>query len=495
LFKPALASTVAAGTSKSIGASNIRRGNEVMENSRLVMDIEAGGARLCDLVHARSGGHPGGDSHSAVPRAPRTIEETGLTEAFLLELVARTAYVLGKVSLSILIRRLKLGARVLEDVLAFGIRERMLERSGGPHDIDREFQLTETGHRAAELMARCRYVGPAPVPLEQYQACLQRQSTHEQRVTRASVEAAFADMAVTTALLDQIGSAVNNGRPVIFFGPSGSGKTSLAERLVRLMPKRVAVPYAIAIENEIIQMFDPLIHKPCELVAADGGSNNTADGRWQYCRPPTGLSGGELTLDMLELCHDAVNGYYQAPPHIKATGGLYIIDDLGRQRVSPAALLDRWIVPLDRGYDMLTLRTGVRFSLPLNVRIVFTSNAAPADLGDEAFFRRLGAKLYVGPLDVTDYRAIYQQRSGELGIRSDDEAFDYLVHELHRLSRRPLLASYPGELLRIVLANARYLEQPAVADGPSLKRAWNIFFAVVEHDIAPAGMVEGGRSA
>jgi len=466
-----------------------------MENSQVATGVEAGGARLFDLFPSRSGGHLAGHAHVVPSRAPRTIEETGLSESFLLELVARSAYVLGKVSLSRLIRRLKLGASVLEDVLAFAIRERMLERAGGPNDLDREFQLTETGrHRAAEFMARCRYVGPAPVPLEQYQAYLHRQLA-QQHVTRAGVQSAFADMAVTPSLLDQIGGAINNGRPVIFFGPSGSGKTSLAERLGRLMSGPVTVPFAIAVENEIIQVFDPLIHKPCELAAADGGPNTTTDGRWQSCRTPTALSGGELTLDMLELCHDATNGYYQAPPHIKASGGVYVIDDLGRQRVTPSTLLDRWILPLDRGYDLLTLRTGVRVPLPLNVRIVFTSNTAPADLGDEAFFRRLGAKLYVGALDALEYRAIYQRRCGELGVQSNDEAFDYLVGELHRLSSRPLLASYPGELLRIVLADARYLGQPAVADGPSLKRAWSIYFGAVEHDTASAGMVEGGRFA
>ncbi|SIT45920.1 conserved hypothetical protein [Paraburkholderia piptadeniae] len=465
-----------------------------MENQQVATDIEKGGARLFDLFQSRPGGHPAGDAHLVPSRAPRTIEETGLSEPFLLELVARSAYVLGKVSLSRLIRRLKLGASVLEDVLAFAIRERMLERAGGPNDLDREFQLTETGrHRAAEFMARCRYVGPAPVPLEQYQAYLHRQLAEQRHVTRADVQPAFADMAVTPSLLDQIGGAVNYGRPIIFFGPSGSGKTSLAERLGRLMPGPVTVPFAIAVENEIIQVFDPLIHKPCELTSVDGGSNTATDGRWQLCRTPTALSGGELTLDMLELCHDATNGYYQAPPHIKASGGVYVIDDLGRQRVTPATLLDRWIVPLDRGYDLLTLRTGVRVPLPLNVRIVFTSNTAPADLGDEAFFRRLGAKLYVGPLDAAEYREIYRRRCGELGVQSNDEALDYLVRELHRLSGRPLLASYPGELLRIVLANARYLGQPAVADGQSLERAWSIYFGAAEQDTASAGMVEGGR--
>ncbi|MDH6152925.1 MULTISPECIES: ATP-binding protein [Paraburkholderia] len=453
-----------------------------------------------DVTHLHDASRASSDADLAgtilLARAPRTIAETGLDQTFLLELVAKSAFVTGKVSLSQLMQRLKLGASVLDSVVSFGVRERILEIvRRGASDLDVELQLTEGGRqRASEFMNRCRYVGPAPVSLAAYEAALKRQSVRQMHVTYAQVRAAFAGLTVRTSLLDDIGGAVNSGKPVIFFGPPGSGKTSLAERLGRLLPGLVALPYAIVVENEIIQIFDQLVHEPHDAGSPDGLLNAPADARWQICRRPTVLSGGELTLEMLELRYDAASGFYQAPPHVKANGGLYVVDDLGRQRVEPAELLNRWIVPFDRGLDMLTLHTGLRFSLPFDVWVAFSSNIAPADLGDEAFFRRLGCKLYVGPLDVAEYRVVYEQRCRELALASEDDAFDYLVHHLHMTSGRPLLACYPGDLLRIVLANARYQEQAAVADGPSLLRAWNSYFAVTgEHDNPPPPQVVGAQ--
>ncbi|WP_434718327.1 ATP-binding protein [Paraburkholderia sp. A1BS-2L] len=452
----------------------------------------ADGNRLYDVNRTRANADH--VETGLVARAPRTVAEVGLDQNFLLELVAKTAFMVGKVSLSQLVQRLKLGASVLDSVVAFAVRERVLEIvRRGASDIDVEVQLTDGGRkRAAEFVSHCRYVGPAPVSLAAYDAVLQRQSVRGAHVTRAGMRAAFGGLTVKDALLDDIGGAINSGKPLIFFGPPGGGKTSLAERLGRLLPGQIAVPYAIAVENEIIQIFDPLIHRVCERAPTEDARGAPLDARWQVCRRPMVMSGGELTLEMLELGYDKSSGFYQAPPHVKANGGLYIVDDLGRQRVAPADLLNRWIVPFDRGRDMLTLHTGSRFSLPFDVMVTFSSNFAPGDLGDEAFFRRLGCKLYIGPLELVEYRAVYEQRCAELNVASDDGAFEYLAHHLHMSSGRPLLACYPGDLLRIVLANARYLEKPAVADRVSLLRAWNSYFAVVGEHENPPPQQQGG---
>ncbi|MBU6493839.1 MAG: ATP-binding protein [Burkholderiales bacterium] len=436
-------------------------------------------SHLQDISRARFKG--AGAEAGPLARAPKTIAETGLTQNFLLELVAKSVLLGGKTSLTQLVQRLKLGIGVLDAVVAFAVRERLLEIvRRGANDIDVELQLTDNGRiRAAEFMARCRYAGPAPVSLATYEEVIRRQSVNHRFVTRPALRAAFAGLVVKSELLDDIGGAVNSGKPVIFFGPAGSGKTSLAERLGKLLPGSIAVPYALAVDNEVVQIFDPLIHQPTAPDEAPGATDAPLDARWQRCRRPAVISGGELTLEMLELRYDPSSGFYQAPPHVKANGGLYVVDDLGRQRVAPADLLNRWIAPFDRGRDMLTLHTGTRFSMPFDVWVAFSSNFAPEELGDEAFFRRLGSKLYVGALDIEAYRRVYDQRCAELGVDSGDDAFQYLIHHLHMPAGRPLLACYPGDLLRIVLANARYLEESAIADRGSLLRAWNSYFAVV----------------
>jgi hypothetical protein len=212
------------------------------------------------------------------------------------------------------------------------------------------------------------------------------------------------------------------------------------------------------------------------------------DRRWQRCRRPVVMAGGELTLEMLELRYDAGTGFYQAPGHMKANNGLYIVDDLGRQRVAPQELFNRWIVPLGRGTETLTLQNGARFSLPFDVRLAFSSNFAPEQIGDEAFLRRLGCKMYVGPMSPSDYRMLYERFCNELGVQSDAEAFEYLVEQLHQSTRRPLLACYPRELLGLVVAHAIYREERAVATPETLRRAWNSYFA---NSGAPGAIPDG----
>ncbi|WP_206171166.1 ATP-binding protein [Trinickia terrae] len=415
---------------------------------------------------------------AALQRAPRTVAETGLDMSMLVELIAKVAFARGTVELAQLVDTLKLPIPVIEEVTVFMIRNRLLEitRRGGA-GFDVHYQLTEEGRdRARVYIEKCAYVGPAPVSLADYNAAIAAQSVELVRVSRAYAHAAFEDLTISADLVDEVGGSMNTGRPLLLYGPAGGGKTYLAENLARLLPGTISVPYAIAVEREIVQIFDSLVHVPVET-PRHMTSEIQPDRRWQRCRRPVVKVGGELMLDMLELRYDRTTGFYQAPSHVKANNGLFIVDDLGRQRVSPQELLNRWITPLGRGSDTLTLNSGMRFTLPFDVRLAFSSNFTPSELGDEAFLRRLGAKLYIGALAEHDYRAMYERLCRELKVASDDEAFGYLLNHLHYPARRALLACYPRDLLSLVVAHALYREEPAKASPETLRRAWLSYFA------------------
>jgi hypothetical protein len=286
------------------------------------------------------------------------------------------------------------------------------------------------------------------------------------------VLAAFDGIVIDIAALDAAAASMNAGRPLLIHGPAGSGKTFLAERLGTLMRGDVPVPYAICVGGEIIQIYDPLVH----VDAQSQPDRQSVDRRWRLCERPIVMSGGELTLAELDLRRDDVSGYYQAPPHMKANMGMYIVDDLGRQRVEPRDLLNRWLRPLDRGYDLLTLGSGNSLTVPFDVWPVFSSNIAPSQFGDEAFLRRLGSKLYVGPMEIDDYHAVFDAMCKSLGLVPAGDAFDYLLHRLHLPTGKAFLACYPGDLLRLVAAAARYRGDPAEVTHEGLHQAWIAYF-------------------
>jgi hypothetical protein len=443
-------------------------------------NIETGnGAQITHLHEAASARERLSDTSRALLRAPRSIAETGLPTVFVSRLVLKSTLLNGKSSFADLSDRHRLPVAVLDDLLAFLVRERLAEITHrGATDIDVHFRLTDAGRTvAADELSRCSYCGPAPVAYDTYVELVREHSVHRQRITQSDVRA-FNNVRIQPSLLDAAAASLNAGRPLLLYGPAGSGKTFLAERLGLLLQGDVPIPYAIYVGGEIVQLYDPLLHHDAPATAGTGAG----DKRWRMCRRPVVLSGGELTLDALDLRYDTSAGFYQAPPHMKANMGLYIVDDLGRQRVAAQDLLNRWIMPLDRGVDLFTLQSGTRFSAPFDVWPVFSSNLDPVAIGDEAFLRRLGSKLHIGALSLDNYQALFEACCASLGLTTSPPVFDYLLHSLHMPTGKPFLACYPRDLLRLVSASADYRAAPREVTGEALREAWNSYFGCAEQN-------------
>ena len=416
-----------------------------------------------------------------LPAPPRTVEETGLDFLFLVELVAKLLFVRGQSSLVELSSHLRLPATIVERLLVFMRNERLCEvPRRGASEGDVYYQLTDAGReRATGFLARSRYAGIAPVSLQAYRDVVESQTVTGQRVTREDTRQAFASVVMKPTVLDQVGAAMNSGRPMFLYGPAGSGKTYLAEHLRGLLHGAVLVPHAITVAGEVIQVFDPTLHRPVAPLQTGTGSIDRSaigDERWVACDRPVVVSGGELRLSMLDLDYDEGTRFYQAPPHLKANNGIYVVDDLGRQLVAPHDLMNRWIVPLDRHLDYLSLHSGHKFAVPFDVVVVFSTNLRPSDLADEAFLRRLGYKIFVGPLSEDEYRAVFRDVCTEYGIAYAEPMLQYLLRNHHDRENKPRLACYPRDLLSQLRDFAIYEGTEPTLSAENLDRAWHNYF-------------------
>lgn len=429
-----------------------------------------------------------GPSQLGGPPAPREVEDTGLSQPFLVELMLKILLQGGQLRLWEFRERTLLPVAVVDALIGFMRAERLCEIQGtGAAPGDMLYGLTDLGRaRAQDALARNQYAGPCPVSLEAYVAQVLKQSVLASRnIGREQMRQVFDGVILPEGVVDQIGPALNSGRSIFIYGPSGTGKTYLAERLALAMALQGAVwvPYAFAVDAEIIQVFDPLVHRPVELPTPEARSLDrrySFDERWQKCLRPVVMAGGELTLDNLDLEFDPVSRVYAAPPQVKANNGLLVIDDLGRQRVAVQDLLNRWIVPMDRREDCLSLHTGRKFRIPFDVGQVFSTNLSPQQLADDAFLRRLGYKLYLGAVSEEKYRALLQQACSRLGVPYSDQAFHFLVQTLHGRSGRPYYACYPYDLVSRARDRAFYEGTLPELSHETLAWAWLAYFGHIE---------------
>lgn len=417
-----------------------------------------------------------------LPRQPRTVCDTGLEPRFVTALVVKAMQASGKTPLSVLTGRLRLSVSVVREVLQGLIGTQLAEVAwSGDSDIDVHYQLTAFGERAAvEYLAQSRYTGPAPVPLAVYRSMVAQQSHRQNdsaRVTPAELQAVLGDDGPEPAVRELIGAALHSKRPLLLYGPSGSGKSTLARKLARLHQEPIAVPYAVLVNHEIVQLYDPGLH-PAPIASRGMEERRSCDARWVLCQRPLVHTGAELTRDMLELRVDAGSGVFHAPPHLLANNGLLVVDDLGRQRMPAGELMHRLLGALEHGRDHVAVPGGRTHALPFDVTLALATSLAPESVLDESCLRRIGYRIGIGPLNESSYRALLHRQARLNQLDPDTLVIDYLVNELHRRTKRPMLAAYPHELIGRILDFAGFAGRTPRFDVDSVAQAWSSLFGV-----------------
>jgi hypothetical protein len=417
------------------------------------------------------------DSNPApeAPTAPETLKEAGLPFAFVCDQILRTIYSRGPQVGRDLATFLCLPFKVIKDPLKWLKDEKIIQVDGGDlvGEVSYKFSLTDLGRqRAHDAMKQCAYVGPAPVPLEDYVEQCYRQTVTGLQCYPEALKAPFGHLVLKEEVFNNIGPAIISGKSVFIYGPPGNGKTAMARAIGDFMNTAggsIYIPYAFLADGNIITVYDPSLHVVDDTPTEFGDeadatvrrllSAGAADQRWLRVRRPVIVTGGELTLEMLDLRYNADANFYQAPIHFKANGGVFLIDDFGRQIVSPKELLNRWILPLEDRHDFLTVASGKKFQVPFEQLIIFSTNLDPKDLVDDAFLRRIRHKMGVNAPQRDVYERIFQANCKRLGMNFCPEAVEYLYERYYLRGRTPR-ASDCRDLLEIVQSICRYRRQP-----------------------------------
>ena len=411
------------------------------------------------------------------PGQPATIEETGLSESFLCELLMKHLYFGGEAESIGLAGKLKVHYQIVATLLETLKKQESVMALGGTWSLGGagiRHAITDRGRaRVDEILRRDSYCGPAPVPFEQYVAQLKLQSMRGHHITPERVTECFSRLVLDPSILNRIGPAINSGRSIFLYGPPGNGKTSMAECITETIGGEVFVPHAIILQSEIIRVFDPIYHRPLETTFEH-------DLRWVYTRRPVVVVGGELTMDMLDLTWTREATYYEAPFQVKAESGVLFIDDFGRQRCDPRELLNRWIVPLESGYDFLTFKSGQKAQIPFDNLIVFSTNLDPRDLVDEAFLRRIRYKIKVDDPTEEGFRRILRTMCEKCDMAYSEGAADHLIEQHYRKAGRPFRSCQPRDLIEQMVDICKYSGEMPALTPETIDRLCNVYFVPLE---------------
>src|SRR5262245_3316045 len=404
------------------------------------------------------------------PRVCDRVEDLGIPRAVVNDLVLRYLWLHGSGTLGTLHDTLKLSFPVLETIFHAFRQQQLLEVKGMVGN-DYSFTLSAAGRNLASSRNEvCQYVGPAPVSIQEYHKVVKQQAA-QVRLSRESLRRAFDDLVLPDGLLDQLGPSLIGHQSLFLYGGTGNGKTSIAERILRIYHDAVVVPYAVEVDGHIITLFDPVVHRPIPF------HDDLLDPRWVVCERPCITVGGELSKEMLELRLDDATRVFISPAQMKANNGILIIDDFGRQMLAPRELLNRWIVPLDRRVDYLTLASGMKFQVPFELMVVFSTNLDPHDLADEAFLRRIQTKVLVENVTPDIFEKIFQRVVTNMQVPTEPGCGEHLRIKCEEYVAKVLRACYPMDIYKLVKAISEYEGRPVRMTKQNIDRAVALYFA------------------
>ncbi len=400
------------------------------------------------------------------PTQPRSIAETGLNQTMVEELVLKALFFAGEMRGGDLSQKIKLPQLIIDETIENLRKAKYIDMKGGVGmGVGKSSMVFTVTSFATDLLRqildRNRYNGPAPVRLEDWFEAVAAQTVRGMRVTKAKMQDRFGELVVKDYIFDGLGPAMNSGKAIFFYGPPGNGKTALCQALVNCYEGDIYVPHALLVDDFIIRVYDPILH----VAQPEDPNGQATDQRWVRCKRPLVVVGGELTLTTLDLIYSPDVKYYEAPFQIKATNGMLLIDDFGRQVISPKDLLNRWIVPLESEVDNLTLHTGKKLQVPFDVFVAFSTNLDPSALVDDAFLRRVRYKLAVQPPDEEQFKAIWEAVCRKKNVPYDEGAIDWLIDTHYRPHDRAYAACQPRDLLGQVVDIAHYKGiQPSLSE-------------------------------
>ena len=425
----------------------------------------------------------------SAPAAIRSLEATGLSDVLMRDIVLKTMFRTSLSKVTEIAKVICLPIPQTIELVDIARAQQLIEAVAafaGSSGTEARFQLTESGKaRALDALAQSEYYGAMPVPLDMYEKQVQAQSIRNIQITRRQLQIAMGDLILPPSLMDDLGPAVSSGRSILMYGPPGNGKSSISNGIRAAMGDRIYVPRAVLLAGQIISVYDPIVHTIAESSDDNPSllrqSGNRFDNRYVYCNRPTVITGGELTLDMLDLKFNPVSRTYQAPLQFKATGGVFIIDDLGRQESPPQAIVNRWIVPMEMNYDILGLQSGEKFIVPFDTLVIFSTNFHPNDIFDQAALRRIFYKIKIDGPSQAEFLKIFAMVAKKRQVPLDEASVIHLIRTKYPTINNVYANYQPVFLIDQMIAICDFEGKPHHMSPDLIDRAWKNMFVRLEN--------------